>query len=83
MSYCKSVKQVAEKALSFEQKSGIHLPSFSTGPVQMKSTMARSVDEIKINLHTANLQDSSAAVLAGWLFLTLPPSHPRPYHLLV
>lgn len=62
--------------MSFEQKSDIHLPSFSTGPVQMKSTMALSVDEIKINLHTANLQDSSAAVLAGWLFLTLPSSHP-------
>lgn len=81
MSYCKSVKQVAEKALSFEQKSGTHLPSFSTGPVQVMSMMALSLGEIKINLHTANLQDSSVAVLAGWLFLTLPPSHPRPYHL--
>lgn len=56
MSYCKSAKQVSEKALSFEEKKMVSVcPLFLQGLLKMTSTTSLSLAEIKINHHVANL----------------------------
>lgn len=50
----------------------MHLPSFSTGPVQMTSTMALSLGEIKINLHCKPA--GSFSCCSCWVAFSHPPT---------